>query len=76
MEPLSRSNSGSTRSTTPTTQQYQGFRSSEDFVRRALSPRVAVISTQDADQVCQTNNFPDFLSLIKPFGERIEGRGL
>ncbi|CAG8551197.1 225_t:CDS:10 [Funneliformis mosseae] len=79
MEPLSRSNSGSTlsRSTTPTIQskqRYQGNRSPKDFVTRVLSPRVAVISTQDADQACQTNNFPDFLSLIKPFGDRIEGR--
>ncbi|CAI2163877.1 1745_t:CDS:10 [Funneliformis geosporum] len=79
MEPLSRSNSGSTlsRSTTPTIQtkqRYQGYRSPKDFVTRVLSPRVAVISTQDADQACQTNNFPDFLSLIKPFGDRIEGR--
>jgi hypothetical protein len=77
MESLSRSNSGSTlsRSTTPTIQQSQ-FRTPKDFVTRDLSPKIAIISSQDADQVCQINNFPDFFSLIKPFGERIEGRGL
>ena len=76
MESLSRSNSGSTlsRSTTPTIQQSNS-RSPKDFVTRVLSPRIAVISSQDADQVCQANNFPDFFSLIKPFGDRIEGRG-
>jgi hypothetical protein len=76
MESLSRSNSGTTlsRSTTPTIQ-HSNSRTPKDFVTRVLSPRIAVISSQDADQVCQVNNFPDFLSLIKPFGELIEGRG-
>ncbi|RGB32937.1 ER-golgi trafficking TRAPP I complex 85 kDa subunit-domain-containing protein [Rhizophagus diaphanus] len=75
MESLSRSNSGSTlsRSATPTIQQSNS-RAPKDFVTRVLSPRIAVISSQDADQVCQVNNFPDFLSLIKPFGDLIEGR--
>ncbi|CAG8595408.1 16304_t:CDS:10, partial [Acaulospora morrowiae] len=49
-------------------------KSPRDFVTRVLSPKVAVISSPDADQVCQANNFPDFFTLIKPFGERIEGK--
>ncbi|KAG9298934.1 hypothetical protein G9A89_015956 [Geosiphon pyriformis] len=46
----------------------------KDFVTRVLSPRVAVVSSADADAVCRTSNFPTFLDLIKPFGERIEGK--
>ncbi|CAG8490645.1 13824_t:CDS:10 [Cetraspora pellucida] len=52
----------------------QASQQSKDFVTRVLSPRVAVVSSPDADQVCQASNFPDFLTLVKPFGERIEGK--
>ncbi|RHZ88010.1 hypothetical protein Glove_26g15 [Diversispora epigaea] len=62
------------RSSTPSLSVFNQSNSPKDFVTRVLSPRIAVISSQDADQVCQVNNFPDFLTLIKPFGERIEGR--
>ncbi|CAG8579158.1 12018_t:CDS:10 [Diversispora eburnea] len=62
------------RSSTPSLSVFNQSNSPKDFVTRVLSPKIAVISSQDADQVCQVNNFPDFLTLIKPFGERIEGR--
>ncbi|RUP46788.1 ER-golgi trafficking TRAPP I complex 85 kDa subunit-domain-containing protein [Jimgerdemannia flammicorona] len=45
-----------------------------DFVARALGPRIAVIASSDANELCQTNNLPTFVELIKPFGELIEGK--
>ncbi|CAG8460304.1 5163_t:CDS:10 [Ambispora gerdemannii] len=48
--------------------------SAKDFITRVLSPRVAVVSSQDADMACRANNFSNFLELIRPFGERYEGR--
>ncbi|CAJ0823061.1 10537_t:CDS:10 [Entrophospora sp. SA101] len=60
--------------TSPLLQQQNKRNSPRDFVIRFLSPKIAVISSKDADQVCQANNIPDFYSLLKPFGDRIEGR--
>lgn len=77
MDPVNLSSPSSelSRSSTPSIPVLNNSNSPIDFVTRVLSPRVAVVSSQDADQVCQANNFPDFLTLIRPFGERIEGRG-
>lgn len=69
MDPLPKTNLSSS------DQMSQRLQSPKDFVTRVLSPRIAVLSSPDADQVCQASNFPDFLTLIKPFGERIEGKG-
>ncbi|RIB08725.1 ER-golgi trafficking TRAPP I complex 85 kDa subunit-domain-containing protein [Gigaspora rosea] len=68
MDPLPKTNLPSS------DQMSQRLQSPKDFVTRVLSPRIAVLSSPDADQVCQASNFPDFLTLIKPFGERIEGK--
>ncbi|KAF9096380.1 Trafficking protein particle complex 8 [Mortierella sp. AD031] len=39
-----------------------------------MSPRVAVIASQGATELCQANHLPSVVDLLKPFGEQIEGR--
>ncbi|CAG8459139.1 6976_t:CDS:10 [Ambispora leptoticha] len=46
----------------------------KDFVTRVLSPRIAIVSSQDADTACRKNNFTNFFEFIRPFGERYEGK--
>lgn len=40
-----------------------------------MSPRVAVIASQGATELCEANHIPSVVDLLKPFGEQIEGRG-
>ena len=40
--------------------------SPQDFIRSAFGPRVAVVSSPDADEVCQKNNL-SFVDMLKPF---------
>jgi len=40
-----------------------------------MSPRIAVIASQGATDLCQANHLPSLVDLLKPFGEQIEGRG-
>ncbi|KAG5459337.1 MAG: hypothetical protein BJ554DRAFT_271, partial [Olpidium bornovanus] len=47
---------------------------SRDFVLRALSPRIAVVSSPDADVLCQENGLTNFCELLRPFGDRIDGK--
>ncbi|KAL1917610.1 uncharacterized protein VTP21DRAFT_4003 [Calcarisporiella thermophila] len=47
---------------------------SRDYVTRLLSPRVAVVSSPDADAICQANNLANVVDLLTPFGSMIEGR--
>ena len=46
-----------------------------DFVARVLGPRIAVVASPDANEVCQANNLPSLADLIKPFGNMIDGKG-
>ncbi|KAF9909923.1 Trafficking protein particle complex 8 [Linnemannia zychae] len=48
--------------------------SARELVSRVMSPRVAVIASQGATELCQANHIPSVVDLLKPFGEQIEGR--
>ncbi|KAJ1919336.1 hypothetical protein H4219_002024 [Mycoemilia scoparia] len=45
--------------------------SGRNFVFRALSPQVLVISSDDVDQFLNQNNFSSFAELLQPFGRDI-----
>lgn len=46
-----------------------------DELARSFSPLVAVVASQDAEEICQKNHIPSFADFLKPFGNLIEGRG-
>lgn len=48
--------------------------SARELVSRVMSPRVAVIASQGATELCEANHIPSVVDLLKPFGEQIEGR--
>ncbi|KAI1298025.1 Trafficking protein particle complex 8, partial [Mortierella claussenii] len=48
--------------------------SARELVSRVMSPRIAVIASQGANELCQANHLPSLVDLLKPFGEQIEGR--
>ncbi|KAF9934889.1 Trafficking protein particle complex 8 [Linnemannia zychae] len=48
--------------------------SARELVSRVMSPRVAVIASQGATELCQANHIPSLVDLLRPFGEQIEGR--
>ncbi|KAG0313384.1 Trafficking protein particle complex 8, partial [Dissophora globulifera] len=48
--------------------------SARELVSRVMSPRIAVIASQDATELCRANHLPSIVDLFKPFGEQIEGR--
>ena len=50
--------------------------SARNYVLRILSPLIAVAATSDADKICQVNNIPSVLELLKPFACQIEGKGM
>ncbi|KAG0255917.1 Trafficking protein particle complex 8 [Actinomortierella ambigua] len=45
-----------------------------DLVTRVFSPRVAIVASQGATELCQANHLPSVVDLFKPFGDRIDGR--
>ncbi|KAG0226837.1 Trafficking protein particle complex 8 [Actinomortierella wolfii] len=45
-----------------------------DLVTRVFSPRVAIVASQGATELCQANHLPSVVDLLKPFGDRIDGR--
>lgn len=49
--------------------------SARELVSKVMSPRIAVIASQGATDLCQANHLPSLVDLLKPFGEQIEGRG-
>jgi len=49
--------------------------SARELVTRVMSPRIAVIASQGATELCQANYLSSVVDLLRPFGERIEGRG-
>lgn len=49
--------------------------SARELVSKVMSPRIAVIASQGATELCQINHLPSVVDLFKPFGEQIEGRG-
>ncbi|KAG0240476.1 Trafficking protein particle complex 8 [Mortierella sp. GBA43] len=51
-----------------------GDSSARELVGRVMSPRIAVIASQGATELCQANYLSSVVDLLKPFGERIEGR--
>ncbi|KAG0366231.1 ER-golgi trafficking TRAPP I complex 85 kDa subunit-domain-containing protein [Gamsiella multidivaricata] len=48
--------------------------SARELVSRVMSPRIAVIASQGANELCQANHLSSVVDLLKPFGERMEGR--
>ncbi|KAF9360780.1 Trafficking protein particle complex 8 [Mortierella sp. AD094] len=48
--------------------------SARELVSKVMSPRIAVIASQGATELCQANHLPSVVDLLKPFGEQIEGR--
>ncbi|KAI8599084.1 ER-golgi trafficking TRAPP I complex 85 kDa subunit-domain-containing protein [Dissophora ornata] len=48
--------------------------SARELVSRVMSPRIAVIASQGATELCQANHLPSVVDLFKPFGEKIDGR--
>ncbi|KAF9116328.1 Trafficking protein particle complex 8 [Mortierella sp. AM989] len=48
--------------------------SARELVSKVMSPRIAVIASQGATELCQINHLPSVVDLFKPFGEQIEGR--
>lgn len=46
-----------------------------DELARSFSPLVAVVASQDAEEICRKNHIPSFADFLKPFGNLIEGRG-
>ncbi|RKP05344.1 hypothetical protein THASP1DRAFT_32816 [Thamnocephalis sphaerospora] len=48
--------------------------SPRDTVRRALSPRIAVVSSSDVDDICQRGRLNSFADLLLPFGDQVEGK--
>ncbi|KAG0199180.1 Trafficking protein particle complex 8 [Mortierella sp. GBA30] len=48
--------------------------SARELVSKVMSPRIAVIASQGATDLCQQNHLPSLVDLLKPFGEQIEGR--
>ncbi|KAF9439180.1 Trafficking protein particle complex 8 [Entomortierella beljakovae] len=57
-----------------TSQQRAQDISARDLVTKVMSPRIAVIASQGANELCQANHLPSVVDLLKPFGEQIEGR--
>jgi hypothetical protein len=49
--------------------------SARDLVTKVMSPRIAVIASQGATELCQANYLPSVVDLLKPFGECIDSRG-
>lgn len=43
------------------------------IVHRALSPRIAVLSSPDVDEVLRPNNFGDLTDCLRPFEEILQG---
>ncbi|KAF8977179.1 Trafficking protein particle complex 8 [Entomortierella lignicola] len=48
--------------------------SARELVLKVMSPRIAVIASQGATELCQANYLSSVVDLLKPFGEQIEGR--
>ncbi|KAF9584424.1 Trafficking protein particle complex 8 [Lunasporangiospora selenospora] len=48
--------------------------SAREMVSRVMSPRITVIASPDATELCQANHLPSVADLLTPFGEQIEGR--
>ncbi|KAI0244438.1 hypothetical protein L0F63_002264, partial [Massospora cicadina] len=46
---------------------------SKRFVRRVLSPLIAVVASPELDELCVENSIPSFVDLIRPFGVEMEG---
>ncbi|PWN20691.1 hypothetical protein BCV69DRAFT_312642 [Microstroma glucosiphilum] len=44
-----------------------------DIVHRALSPRIAVLSSPDVDEILRPNNFGDLSDCLRPFEEILQG---
>lgn len=49
--------------------------SARELVSRTMSPRIAVVPSQGVTELCQLNNIPSLVDLLKPFAEQMEGRG-
>lgn len=49
--------------------------SARELVSKTMSPRVAVVASQGVTELCQLNNLPSLVDLLKPFAEQMEGRG-
>jgi len=49
--------------------------SARELVSRTMSPRIAVVPSQGVTELCQLNNLPSLVDLLKPFAEQMEGRG-
>jgi hypothetical protein len=47
----------------------------KEVVQRALSPRIAVVSSPEVDDICQRSRLKSFADLLLPFGDLIEGKG-
>ncbi|KAG0344580.1 Trafficking protein particle complex 8, partial [Podila humilis] len=48
--------------------------SARELVSKVMSPRIAVVASQGANQLCQANHLTSVADLFRPFGENIEGR--
>ncbi|KAG9325666.1 hypothetical protein KVV02_001150 [Mortierella alpina] len=48
--------------------------SARERVSKVMSPRIAVIASQGATDLCQANHLPSLVDLLNPFGEQMEGR--
>ncbi|KAI9591367.1 hypothetical protein BDF19DRAFT_455421 [Syncephalis fuscata] len=44
-------------------------------VSRALSPRIAVVSSADVDDICQRSRLHSLADLLLPFGDLVDGKG-
>lgn len=38
-----------------------------DLILNAFSPRIAVFTSQEADEACRRNRLPNFACLLRPF---------
>ncbi|KAI9364018.1 ER-golgi trafficking TRAPP I complex 85 kDa subunit-domain-containing protein [Zopfochytrium polystomum] len=45
-----------------------------DFITRCLSPLVAVVASQDAEEIAKSKRLPSFVDFLRPFGMRIDGK--
>ncbi|KAF9320941.1 Trafficking protein particle complex 8 [Podila horticola] len=48
--------------------------SARELVTKVMSPRIAVVASQGANELCQANHLASVVDLFRPFGEHIEGR--
>jgi trafficking protein particle complex subunit 8 len=49
-------------------------RSHQSIITQAFSPTVAVIASRECEEVIHEKGFTNFLDLIRPFGDRVQGK--